>query len=123
VRIPAWDRAARADFEARLGRARAGDRQQYLRVKAVMVQEVGEVDGPRTLLRRVVDLPGGHAHEVAFATEALGALAARDGDHDHPVEPRHEIVVERHDEPTPSHVRWAAARALSACGGPPAGPR
>ncbi len=40
-----WDEAARADFEARLARARPHNRQQYLRIKGLSLRAAGHADG------------------------------------------------------------------------------
>ena len=79
-RRPGWDDAERDDFEQRLARARPGNRQQYLRIKALVLRDSGEIDGAESLLRRVIDQPDGYAHEAASATEALGDIAAQRGD-------------------------------------------
>jgi hypothetical protein len=79
-RSTAWDDAARADFDLRLSRARPGDRAQFLRIKALALKGVGQLDAARTLLDRVLDQPQVAAHEAAFATEVLGDIAAQEGD-------------------------------------------
>ena len=72
---------ARADFEARLGCARPRNGQQYLRIKALALRDDGQIRASKALFRRVIDEPG-YDHEVAFAEEMLGDLAAREGDRD-----------------------------------------
>jgi hypothetical protein len=79
-RSPLWDEAARHEFERRLARARPQNRQQYLRVKAVTLLDAGHPDAAAGLLQRVVDAGDSAHHEVAFAWEQLGDLAAARGD-------------------------------------------
>jgi hypothetical protein len=50
-----WSSDAQQDFETRLGRARARNRAQYLRIKAVALIDAGNLDAATSLLRRVVD--------------------------------------------------------------------
>jgi hypothetical protein len=52
-RSPAWDQAARAEFELRLARARDHNRPQYLRIKGLALREAGLVDAARVLWQRV----------------------------------------------------------------------
>lgn len=54
-RSPDWTAEAREDFEARLGRVRAFNRPQYLRIKGLALAEASEVDGARQLWLRVLD--------------------------------------------------------------------
>lgn len=79
-RSPSWDAGARTEFERRLARARPDSRQQYLRVKAVALIDAGQPDAAAALLRRIVDAGDSYRHEVAFACERLGDLAAAGGD-------------------------------------------
>jgi hypothetical protein len=53
-RDPGWDEAARNELEARLRRARASNRSQYLRIKGLSLAEAGHVDGAESLWRRVL---------------------------------------------------------------------
>jgi hypothetical protein len=75
-RSPAWDDAARAAFEARLARARPGNRQQYLRIKGVSLRAAGELDGARELLERAAKHPDGHLYMTVAAWESLADMAA-----------------------------------------------
>ncbi len=79
-RSPDWSDAAQQEFEARLARARAAGRAQYLRIKAVSLEEAGELAGARTLLGRIIDDYPDAWLEVAFAHERLGDLARAAGD-------------------------------------------
>jgi hypothetical protein len=79
-RSPGWSAAAQQDFELRLARARTTSRAQYLRIKAVSLEQAGEIDGARTLLRRIVKDHAEAWPEVAFAHERLGDLARASGD-------------------------------------------
>jgi predicted Zn-dependent protease len=79
-RSPDWDDTARADFEARLARARAGNRQQYLRIKGVSLRAAGELDGARELLERSAAHPDGHLFMTVAAWETLADMAAERGD-------------------------------------------
>jgi hypothetical protein len=54
-RSPDWDAEAREDFERRLGRARAYNRPQYLRLKGLALAEAGEVEAARELWGRVLE--------------------------------------------------------------------
>jgi tetratricopeptide (TPR) repeat protein len=81
-RSSAWDDHVRADFEARLARARARNRPQYLRIKALALRDAGQIDTAKTLLLRALDLPDAYAFEVASTLEHLGDLAAQQGDQD-----------------------------------------
>jgi hypothetical protein len=74
-RSPLWTDEARADFETRLARARAGNRPQYLRIKAIALREVGLIEPARELLMRVAEQPDVHGFEVALVQELLGDLA------------------------------------------------
>ena len=57
-----------AEFEQRLARSRAYNRPRYLRIKAIALTEVANLDAAEALLRRVVDdYPD--ALDVAFALE------------------------------------------------------
>lgn len=81
-RSPAWDEAARADFEARLARARPHNRQQYLRIKGVSLRCAGRTDAAVELLRRAADYPerDGYLHQTVAAWESLADIAAERGD-------------------------------------------
>lgn len=81
-RSPDWSAEAEAYFEQRLRRARAFNRPQYLRIKALALIAHGgmaEAKGARGLLRRVIkDYP--ESLDVVMAHEHLGELDAREGD-------------------------------------------
>lgn len=81
-RQPGWDAADREDFERRLARSRPYNQQQYMRIKALALQEAGETRGSQELLQRILDYPDGYAHETAFALERLGDIASAQGDRD-----------------------------------------
>lgn len=71
-RSPDWDAAAQADFEARLRRARAWGRPQYLRIKGLSLERAGETAGARALWERVLEEAGADARlEQANALEHL----------------------------------------------------
>jgi len=73
-RSPAWQPNDQAEFEQRLARARSANRPQYLRIKALALRDVGNVDAARDLHSRVAGEAAAPASEVAFAHEALGDL-------------------------------------------------
>jgi hypothetical protein len=81
-RTEAWSEEDREEFERRLKRARPHNRPQYLRVKALSLQDHGgraERLGARELFERVLrDYPAS-AFDVAVAREGLAQLAERDG--------------------------------------------
>lgn len=79
-RSPAWSDDAQQDFESRLRRARPGSRAQYLRIKAVTLDEHGDSEAAATLLRRIVGEFVDAWTEVAFAHERLGDLCRTAGD-------------------------------------------
>ena len=54
-RSDAWEPADQEDFEARLGRARKGNRSQYLRLKGLALEAAGQTEGARALWLRVLD--------------------------------------------------------------------
>lgn len=77
-RGPTWDPAARSDFEQRLHRARAHNRSQYLRIKALALREAGECNEARELLLRLIaEYP--QTIDAASATELLGDIAGEQG--------------------------------------------
>lgn len=78
-RSPDWSDAAQREFESRLARARPRSRAQYLRIKAVVLDEAGESSGATTLLQRLVSDHDEAWTEVAFAHERLGDLNVRAG--------------------------------------------
>jgi hypothetical protein len=79
-RSPSWDEASREDFEKRLRRARAHNRPQYLRIKALAVRDAGRIEVAKELLLRILDHPEVQAFEAAFAQEILGDIAVQQGE-------------------------------------------
>jgi predicted Zn-dependent protease len=81
-RSPAWEEAARADFEARLGRAQPHNRQQYIRIKGLALRSAGHTDAARKLLERAADQPEpyGALHQSVAAWETLADMAVERGD-------------------------------------------
>jgi predicted Zn-dependent protease len=79
-RSGAWDEVARADFEARLARARRPNRQQYLRIKGLALRAAGQTEGARDLLERAADFPDGYFHQTVAAWETLADMAVERGD-------------------------------------------
>jgi tetratricopeptide (TPR) repeat protein len=78
-RSPGWSAEARSDFEQRLGRARAYNRAQYLRIKGLALAGAGEVDGARELWIRVLEDDGDFARMEGYAAlEHLGDSYAAD---------------------------------------------
>lgn len=78
-RTPGWSACDREDFETRLKRARVTSRPQYLRIKALAIEE--EMPGAaEELLRRIVADYVERWPEVASAHERLGDLRTRAGD-------------------------------------------
>ena len=77
-RTTAWDVPAREEFEARLRRARADNRPQYLRIKAHALAGAGRRRDAEGLLRRLLaEYPD--AFDAPSAMELLGGLAAEEG--------------------------------------------
>ncbi len=80
-RDPRWDQRIEDEFERRLSRARADNRPQYLRVKALTLLEEGggkERSAARDLLQRVIDdYPG--SLDVVIAHEGLGEFYEKVG--------------------------------------------
>jgi tetratricopeptide (TPR) repeat protein len=77
-----WSAEAQEDFEARLHRARAYNRPQYLTIKAGALLGHGgqpEIEGARRLLLRVIETYP-ESLDVVAAHELLGGLDAREGD-------------------------------------------
>lgn len=66
-----WSLDARADFEARLGRARAGNRTQYIHIKGIALRESGQIDAARGLWLRILEGDLGHEFERATTIEHL----------------------------------------------------
>jgi len=66
-----WSQATQADFEARLGRARAHNRPQYMRIKGLALAEAGHVDAACALWQRVLDSESTYDFEKASKLEHL----------------------------------------------------
>ena len=74
----AWDRVARDQFQARLSRARVGNRPQYLRIKGLALRDAGELGGAKELLNRVLtEYPD--SLDCAMCLELLGDIARTEG--------------------------------------------
>jgi len=67
-----WSEESQQDFEARLARARAHNRPQYMRIKGLALAEAGKVEVARGLWRRVLEDGSGCDFERASALEHLG---------------------------------------------------
>lgn len=84
-RTPEWGASESEEFERRLAQARARNRPQYLRIKAIAL---GQSDDPtlravaRELLRRVIDGYPDSGYEIPFCHELLGHFYRRDGRRD-----------------------------------------
>ncbi len=76
-----WDDQTRADFEARLRRAREHNRPQYLRIKAGALWRAGNKAGAAELLTRVLDQYR-DSLDAPAAAELLAGLAFESGDHE-----------------------------------------
>jgi tetratricopeptide (TPR) repeat protein len=77
-----WSAEAQEELEARLHRARAHSRPQYLTIKAGALLGHGgrtEAEGARHLLRRVIETYP-ESLDVVAAHELLGRLDAAEGD-------------------------------------------
>lgn len=70
-RSPDWSPEARAEFEARLRRAKPSNRPQYTRIKGIALRESGQVDAARSLWHRILDAESGPAFEKASTIEHL----------------------------------------------------
>ena len=79
-RSPDWDDTAQVDFEARLGRARPHNRQQYLRIKGLSLRAAGHLSGAVEMLERAANHPGGALFESVAAWETLGDMAVARGE-------------------------------------------
>jgi hypothetical protein len=75
-----WSTDAPQDFETRLGRARAHNRAQYLRIKALALIDAGNLDAATALLHRVVDDYGDDWIQVTASHEHLGDIYRSKGD-------------------------------------------
>jgi Flp pilus assembly protein TadD len=75
-----WSTDAQQDFETRLGRARAHNRAQYLRIKALALIDAGSLDAATALLHRVVDDYGDDWIQVTASHEHLGDIYRSKGD-------------------------------------------
>lgn len=75
-----WSPDAQQDFETRLGRARAHNRAQYLRIKALALLAAGNSDDATALLHRVVDNYGDDWIQVTASHEHLGDIYRSKGD-------------------------------------------
>jgi Flp pilus assembly protein TadD len=69
-----WSSDAQQDFETRLGRAHAGNRAQYLRIKALALIDAGNLDAATALLHRVVDDYDDDWIQVTASHEHLGDI-------------------------------------------------
>lgn len=75
-----WDESARETFETRLARARADNRAQYLRIKALSLHAAGSVAAATDLLHRVLEeFPD--SLDAAACAELLGDMACEAGAH------------------------------------------
>jgi predicted Zn-dependent protease len=88
-----WTPEVEAHFGARLARASADRRPQYLRVQAVTLWEAGNAEAATGLLRRVLD-DFDDDFEAPVVTELLGEIAAAQGDSDE-AENRYRDVLTR----------------------------
>ena len=70
-RSPDWSSEAQEAFEARLRRARAGNRTQYTRIKGIALRESGQMDAARSLWLRILDSEDGYEFEKASTLEHL----------------------------------------------------
>lgn len=70
-RSPDWSPDAQIDFEARLRRAHAGNRTQYIRIKGIALRESGRIDAARSLWSRILENDLGHEFERASTIEHL----------------------------------------------------
>jgi tetratricopeptide (TPR) repeat protein len=80
-RSPDWSAQAQEQFEQRLRRARAFNRPQYLRIKALALMDDGgkaKATGARELLARVIDTYP-ESGDVVMAYEHLAELDVREG--------------------------------------------
>lgn len=120
-----WSSAIAEDFEARLGRARPGNRQQYIRVQGThlvaqddpALREIG-----RALFRRAAYESGQFDFEALMALEQLGDSLVADGHLDEAEPILREVLVLVAAAPTgrsgTSHVTGLAlAELLQARGG------
>lgn len=73
-------RDAQRDFQIRLGRARPRNRPQYLRIKALVLIDAGQLAAATALLRRVVDDYHDDWLQVTASHEHLGDIYRSSGD-------------------------------------------
>jgi tetratricopeptide (TPR) repeat protein len=78
---PAWDATAQADFEERLRRTRARpeSRAEYVRMKALALEETGLLDEAVRLYERFVSDEHASWFYVPWTLERLGDIARRQG--------------------------------------------
>ena len=96
-RSTSWDEEARREFEKRLGRARAHNRSQYIRIKAISLASAGELDGTQLLLERVLVEYGNDQLQAPMARYQLGELLEQQGGLDE-AENEYRRVIEIHCE-------------------------
>jgi tetratricopeptide (TPR) repeat protein len=96
-RSTSWDEGAQREFEKRLGRARAHNRSQYIRIKATSLASVGELDGAQLLLERLLAEYGNDQLQAPMARYQLGELLEQRGRLDE-AENEYRRVIEIHDE-------------------------
>ena len=121
-RSPAWDAPARADFEARLARARARNRQQYLRIEGLALRAAAVGDAARRLLERAADRPDGHRVETSSASETLDDLAFERGDRHTAQQLYYRILAQNPTSSgTASSIEISLAELLLDAGSPAAG--
>jgi len=117
-RSSAWDAAARSEFEARLARARDYNRPQYLRIKAISLQDAGNTDAAGELFRRVIDeYP--ESLDAALCAEMSGNMRLAAGDFSGAEESFRRSLELRPDlNGTTGEVHIGLAEALTALGRP-----
>ena len=96
-RLPSWDEEAQLEFEKRLGRSRAHNRSQYIRIKATSLASAGELEGARFLLERVLSEHSDDQLQAPMARYQLGELLEEEGRLDE-AESEYRRVIEIHRE-------------------------
>lgn len=113
-RSPDWDEPAQQDFEARLARARPHSRQEYLRIKALVLLEAGERQAAGYLLHRATEgVKDYWQSERVYAWELLGDMAAQDGDLDAAESLYRQVLAEPSDSGTSGCVAISLASLLA----------
>jgi hypothetical protein len=77
-RTPSWGGPATSEFEVKLARSRVHNRSEYLKIKALALDDAGDSEAAVGLLKRIIDdYPD--SLDYAYAFELQGDILRRDG--------------------------------------------